>query len=276
MCFTTRLFAQSEGEEVLLYGLQWDDDEEKEYLVQIDPQNGQINRINYLPEVRWKAFSSSTLNWTDTTFAFLGEGRTLVPTLYIIDLNTGLIKLEKDFELETDSFTRSGCVFSQKGRTMFCVDYSREDDSWGVQEYDPVSNTHLRRSTINAQKSSIEGLAYNAESSEIYFARGTINKSGQISKQDYYVINADNFTISNNVRLNKVRSHLVTAKLSFNGKVYCLLSSKANLKHSLFEIDPVSGHYKKLSTIPYDMKPSNDLFNQPERLCFHLYRKYES
>lgn len=75
----------------LMYGLHWDMIEEMEYFISIDPQNGQVVKIDSLPDVHLIQLDFSALNHLNDRFYFMGIDYNNDSRIYTLDINNGEI-----------------------------------------------------------------------------------------------------------------------------------------------------------------------------------------
>jgi len=75
----------------ILYGLHWDQSENKEYFVSIDPASGSFTNIQSLPNVHWIMTSSTTFDKVNHRYVFRGADTSLNWSLYSIDATNGNI-----------------------------------------------------------------------------------------------------------------------------------------------------------------------------------------
>ncbi|HEY0978913.1 MAG TPA: T9SS type A sorting domain-containing protein [Flavobacteriales bacterium] len=75
----------------MLYGLHWDDSEQQEYLVTVDPITGQHALVAPIPNVQWITGSPhyTTFDETNGRFIFMGGGPGIGTRLISVDVSTG-------------------------------------------------------------------------------------------------------------------------------------------------------------------------------------------
>lgn len=75
----------------LLYALHWDFEEEMEYFISINPQNGEVIKIQSLADVHLIQMDYSALDHLSDHYYFMGIDYNNDARLYTIDINTGAI-----------------------------------------------------------------------------------------------------------------------------------------------------------------------------------------
>jgi hypothetical protein len=75
----------------ILYGLHWDNSENKEYLVSIDPATGSFTKIKNLLGVKWIMPGNTAFDKTNHHYVFKGADDSLNWYLYTVDATTGNI-----------------------------------------------------------------------------------------------------------------------------------------------------------------------------------------
>lgn len=75
----------------LLYALHWDIEEEMEYFISINPQNGEVIKIQSLANVHLIQMDYSALDHLNDRYYFMGIDDNNDARLYTIDINTGSI-----------------------------------------------------------------------------------------------------------------------------------------------------------------------------------------
>ena len=76
----------------LLYALHWDFDAEMEYFISINPNNGELIKIDSLVDVKSVQLDFSALNYLNDEYYFIGIDENFQSRLYTLDVNTAAIK----------------------------------------------------------------------------------------------------------------------------------------------------------------------------------------
>lgn len=75
----------------LIYALHWDDMEQMEYLISINPQTGELIKIDSIPEVYLIQSDFSALNYKNNEYSFIGVDYENNYRLFTLDVNSGNI-----------------------------------------------------------------------------------------------------------------------------------------------------------------------------------------
>ncbi len=130
-----------------LYGLRWDESEQREELIRIDPATGVITVVKVIPLLKsiYNLPNRKTIDKNQHRMFFSGGEFNNKPRLYCIDLNTGNVLNKPLFPVLTNTLDNVTDVqFDNSLNQLFGLHWNTADNSEYLISIDPVTGTFTK------------------------------------------------------------------------------------------------------------------------------------